>query len=57
MRLQKLSRVKTIRPEVLVAQPGLSKRNRTVEQTAVIAAAATYLKETIGVDLDFICSD
>lgn len=56
-RLQKLSRIKVIRPEVLVAQPGLSKANRTGEQTAVIAAAATYLKETIGVDLDFICSD
>ena len=57
MRLQKLSRVKVVKPEVLVAQPGLSQANRTDEQTAVIAAAATYLKETIGIDLDIICSD
>lgn len=55
-RLQKLNRVKTVRPEILVAQPGLSKVNRTTEQTAVIAAAATYLKETIGVDINLICS-
>ena len=56
-RLQKLSRVKVVRPEVLVAQPGLSQANRTDEQTAVLAAAATYLKETISVDLDIICSE
>ena len=56
-RLQKLSRVKAVRPEVLVAQPGLSRARRSDEQTAVIAAAATYLKETISVDLDIICSE
>lgn len=56
-RFQKLSRIKVVKPEVLVAQPGLSKANRTAEQTAVMAAAATYLKETIGVDLHFICSE
>jgi len=54
--LLKLSRFKEVRPEVVVAQPGLSISGRTTEQTAVMAAAATYLKETIGVDLDFICS-
>lgn len=54
--LLKVSRFKDVRPEVIVAQPGLSKAKRTTEQTAVIAAAATYLKETISVDLDFICS-
>ena len=56
-RLKRLSRVKPVRTEVLIAQPGLSKAKRTDEQTAVIAAAATYLKETIGVDLIFMCSN
>jgi superfamily II DNA or RNA helicase len=55
-RLAKQSRFKELRAEIVIAQPGLSKSGRTVEQTAVIAAAATYLKETIGVDLDLICS-
>lgn len=56
-RLKRLSRVKVVRTEVLIAQPGLSKASRTAEQTAVIAAASTYLKETIGVDVAFICSE
>jgi superfamily II DNA or RNA helicase len=55
-RFAKQSRFKEVRAEIVIAQPGLSKRGRTDEQTAVIAAAATYLKETIGVDLDMICS-
>ena len=55
-RQMKVARFKEVRPEIIVAQPGLSKKARTVEQTAVMAAAATYLKETVGVDLDFICS-
>jgi hypothetical protein len=52
----KVARFKEVRPEIVVAQPGLSRAARTAEQTAVMAAAATYLKETVGVDLDFICS-
>lgn len=55
--LRKVSQFKTVRAEVVVVQPGLSKMARTAEQTAVMAAASTYLKETIGIDLDFICSD
>lgn len=54
--LRKNSQFKTVRAEVVVVQPGLSKAGRTAEQTAVMAAASTYLKETIGIDLDFICS-
>jgi hypothetical protein len=51
-----MSRFKEVRPEILVVQPGLSESNRTTEQSAVLAAALTYLKETIGVELDVICS-
>jgi len=53
----KLSRFKEIRPEILIVQPGLSQRGRTQEQSAVLAAALVYLKETIGIDLDIVCSD
>jgi len=52
----KISRFKEIRPEILIVQPGLSQTCHTTEQTAVLAAAASYLKETIGVDLDVICN-
>ena len=53
----KLSRFKEIRPEILIVQPGLSQANITPDQTAVLASAYNYLKETIGVDLDIICSN
>jgi len=52
----KLSRFKEIRPEIIIVQPGLSKANHTPDQVAVLASAYSYLKETIGVNLDIICS-
>lgn len=52
----KVSRFKEIRPEIIIVQPGVSKANITADQTAVLASAYSYLKETIGVDLDVICS-
>ncbi len=52
----KISRFKEIRPEILIVQPGLSQAARTAEQSAVLAAALAYLKQTIGVDIDIICS-
>lgn len=53
----KVSRFKEIRTEIIIVQPGLSKRAHTPDQIAVLAAAYNYLKETVGVDLDVICSD
>lgn len=55
-RIMKVSRFKEVRPEIVVVQPGLSIANRTSEQSAVLAAALAYLKETIGIELDVICS-
>lgn len=52
----RLSRFKEIRPEIIIVQPGLSRKDYTAEQKAVLAAAYNYLKETIGVDLDIICN-
>ena len=56
-RISRVSRFKEIRPEILIVQPGISKAGLTSDQSAVLAAAMSYLKETIGVDLDVICSD
>lgn len=51
----KLSRFKEILPEMVIVQPGLSRDRHTQDQSAVLASAYSYLKETIGVDLDVIC--
>lgn len=55
-RFIKASRFKEIRPEILIVQPGLSVKAHTTEQIAVLASAHAYLKQTIGVDLEIICS-
>lgn len=51
-----ISRFKEIKPEIIIVQPGLSQSSHTPDQTVVLAAAYSYLKETVGVDLDIICS-
>jgi superfamily II DNA or RNA helicase len=56
-RLVKLNRVRPLRAEILIVQPGLSKSRRTQGQSAVLAAAMTYLKETVGIDLRVVCSE
>ncbi|MER9373662.1 DEAD/DEAH box helicase family protein [Mesorhizobium sp. M0491] len=55
-RIMKLNRFQPIRAEILIVQPGLPKTKRTDGQSAVLAAALTYLKETVGIDLHIICS-
>ncbi len=55
-KIARMSRVKELRPEILIVQPGLSQSRITDEQKVVLAAAYSFLKETIGVDLDVICS-
>lgn len=55
-RLAKASRLKEIRPEIVLVQPGVSVTGITNDQSMVLAAAATYLKETIGVEITIACS-
>lgn len=55
--LIKTARFKPIEAEILIVQPGLSVGNRTADQNLVLAAAVAYLKETIGCDMDIVCSD
>lgn len=52
----KSARFKTVEAEILIVQPGLSIKGRTPDQNMLLASAATYLKETIGCELDIACS-
>lgn len=56
LQMTKLSRLKQIRADILIVQPGLSEATRTDAQSVVIAASLTYLKETVGLDLRIVCS-
>ncbi|ODR93943.1 hypothetical protein AUC70_10065 [Methyloceanibacter stevinii] len=53
---QRSSRFQEVRPAVLIVQPGLSKSKLTREQSVVLGAAAAYLKQTIGIELEVVCS-
>lgn len=55
--LMKSARFKPIEAEIIIVQPGLSAARRTDDQNMVLAAAAAYLKETIGCDMDIVCSE
>lgn len=55
--LVKLNRYRPVQAEIVIVQPGLSKNRKTQAQAAVLAAALTYLKETVGVDVGIICSE
>ena len=55
-RLAKASRLKEIRPEIVLVQPGVSVGGITNDQSIVLAAAATYLKETVGIEISIVCS-
>lgn len=50
------SRFKPVKTEIVIVQPGLSQTDCTIEQTAVLAAAYSYLLETVGIPLDIVCS-
>lgn len=56
-RLIKFHRFNPMRAEIVVVQPGLSKARRTKDQSIVLAAALTYLKETVGIDLGIISGE
>lgn len=55
-RMIKLNRSIPAKAEVLIVQPGLSKAEKTPDQNVVLAAALTFLRETIDVDLTIVCS-
>ena len=55
-RFLKLSRFKDIKVEIIIAQPGLSCATCSTEQSAVLAAADSFLLETVGVAIQIISS-
>lgn len=55
--LIRINRFKPVHAEILIAQPGISKSRRSDDQNMVLAAAVAYLKETIGCDMDILCSE
>lgn len=55
-RLLKMARFNPVRADIVIVQPGLTKAGRTDAQSAVLAAAVIYLKETVGIDLSIVCS-
>jgi hypothetical protein len=52
-----MSRFKEVRAEIVIVQPGLSRDRCTSDQSAVLAAAHSFLKETVDTDLDVVCSE
>jgi hypothetical protein len=56
VRLSKTARLKEVRPEIVLVQPGFSKGKFSNDQAMVLAAAASYLKETVGIDITVACS-
>jgi superfamily II DNA or RNA helicase len=55
-RFIKTNRFKEVRVDIFIVQPGISIETRSADQNMVLAAAMTYLKETVGTDLTVVCS-
>ncbi len=55
-RILQSHRFKVVRAEIVIAQPGLSEESCTIDQKRVLAAADSYLMETISIGLTIVCS-
>lgn len=55
-RFAKVSRFKEVKAEILIVQPGVSRSRLTPDQTTVLAAAHSFIKETIDVELSIAAS-
>lgn len=55
--IAKSARFKEVRPNIVIVQPGVSKSNITQSQSVVLGAASSFIKQTLGIDIDVICSD
>src|SRR6185503_5469995 len=56
-RLSRLNRFKGVKAEVVIVQPGISVKQLSPDQRIVFASAHSFLKETVDVDIDVICSE
>jgi superfamily II DNA or RNA helicase len=55
--LAKVAKMKPIEMEIVIVQPGVQRSNLTNDQAVVLGSAATYLRQTIDIDLAVICSN
>ena len=56
-RIEKLHRFKEVKTEIIIVQPGVSKSKLSEDQSIVLGAAVAFIKQTLGLDVDVICSD
>lgn len=56
-KISRAARFKEVRTQIVVVQPGISKSSISKDQSQVLASASVYLKETVNVDLDIVCSE
>jgi len=52
----KAARVKRIAIDIAIVQPGIARSRLTADQRIVLGSAQTFLKQTVDVDLQIICS-
>jgi hypothetical protein len=55
-RFSQISRFKQVKLEIIIVQPGLSKSNMSNDQKTILASSHSFLKETVEIDLQVICS-
>ena len=49
--------MKELEFEIVVVQPGVMRSKITQDQALVLGAAATFLRQTVDVDLSVVCSE
>jgi hypothetical protein len=54
--IAKSARVKRIAFDIAIVQPGIGRSRLTADQRMVLGSAQTFLKQTVDVDLQIICS-
>lgn len=57
VRIRKAERFLPVEPSITIVQPGVSKAGVTQDQSVVLGAAVEYIKQTLGVDVDVVCSN
>lgn len=55
--MAKSAKMKPIRLDISIVQPGVTRRRVTDDQAIVLGAAAAYIKQTVDVDIRVICSE
>jgi hypothetical protein len=51
------SRFKEIQGQIVIVQPGISRANLSDRQATILAAAHSFLTDTVGVSLDVVCAE